>query len=75
LKEFDIKTEEIKNELEIINKIGNEHGCNEIVKIFDNFIESNKCYVVMEYCSKGSLYKITESQKGVKVPMEEKVFF
>jgi serine/threonine protein kinase len=74
LKEI-VKTEEIKKELEVIKKIGNKHGCNEIVKIFDNFNEDDKCYIVMEYCSKGSLHDIIESQKRVKVPIEEKVFF
>jgi serine/threonine protein kinase len=74
MKEIGIGTEGIIKELEIINKIGNKHGCDGIVKTFDNFIEGNKCYIVMEYCTKGSLHDIIESQKKTKVLMEEKVF-
>jgi serine/threonine protein kinase len=50
-----INKEIIENELNIGKKIGSEHECSGIIRIYDSFVEGERYYIVMEYCKKGSL--------------------
>jgi serine/threonine protein kinase len=50
-----IKKETIEKELEISKRIGSNHECSGLVRIYDCFKEDEKHYIVMEYCKKGSL--------------------
>jgi serine/threonine protein kinase len=50
-----INKETIERELEIAKKIGSEHDCSGLVRIYDCFKEGERYYIVMEYCKKGSI--------------------
>jgi serine/threonine protein kinase len=72
IKEIEINKETIENELKIGKEIGSEHGCSGIIRIYDSFVEGEKCYIVMEYCKKGSLSNFIK--ENVKL-MNEKVIY
>jgi serine/threonine protein kinase len=75
-KEYAIKETEINKEneyeLNIGKKIGSEHGCSGIVRIYDSFVEGERYYIVMEYCKKGSLSNFIK-EKG-KFMNEEVIY-
>jgi serine/threonine protein kinase len=51
----EINKEIAEEELNIAKKIGSEHNCSGLVRIYDCFKEGEKYYIVMEYCKKRSL--------------------
>jgi serine/threonine protein kinase len=61
----------IAKELKISNSIGYDHGCSEVIKIYESFSEKNSYYIVMEYCKKGSLTKYIKEQQFI---IEENVY-
>jgi serine/threonine protein kinase len=73
-KEYAIKETEInkENELNIGKKIGSEHKCSGIVRIYDSFEEGERYYIVMEYCKKGSLSNFIKKNKN---SMNEEVIY
>jgi serine/threonine protein kinase len=66
-----INKETIERELDIAKKIGNEHNCSGLVRIYDCFKEGEKYYIMMEYCKKGSLSNFMKEKGNF---LNEKVF-
>jgi serine/threonine protein kinase len=56
--------ETIEKELDVSKKIGSEHDCPGLVRIYDCFEEDKKYYIVIEYCKKGSLSDFMEEKKN-----------
>jgi serine/threonine protein kinase len=74
IKEIDpkIKKEAIERELEISKKIGSNHNCSGLVKIYDCFKEGEKSCIVMECCSKESLSDLIKKHEKYQ---KEDVFY
>jgi serine/threonine protein kinase len=68
----EIKKEIIERELEISKRIGNNHDCSGLVKIYDCFKEGESYYIVMEYCKEGSLSDLIKKHGKLE---DEHVFY
>jgi serine/threonine protein kinase len=66
-----IDKEITERELVIAKRIGSEHNCPGLVRIYDCFEEDEKYYVVMEYCKRGSLLNFMKEKGNFQ---NEKVF-
>jgi serine/threonine protein kinase len=66
-----INKETIERELDVAKKIGSEHNCSGLVRIYNCFKEGEKYYIVMEYCKKGSLLDFMIEKRNL---LNEKVF-